>query len=92
MENAAAVRLRVDALRWRVVEGQVVAVDLRARRYLTVEGAGAELWPALADGSTVGDLADLLVRRFGIDPATARQDVAALLTDLAARELLEPAP
>jgi hypothetical protein len=75
-----------------MVEGQVVAIDLRSRRYLAVEGSGAVLWSSLAAGSSAPDLAASLVERFGIDLVTAERDVVALLADLDARGLLEPAP
>ena len=40
-------RLRTDAVEWREVEGEIVALDLRDEMYLGVNGSGAVLWPLL---------------------------------------------
>ena len=84
-----AVRLRPGALEWRAVEGEVLAVDVQASEYLAINRTGAVLWPALVDGATPAELEKQLVRAFGIDEATAQRDVAAFLSTLRSRGLLQ---
>lgn len=89
MRTGARVRLRDDAVVWREIDGETVVLDLGSSRYLSVNGAGTVLWPALVRGTTPTALADLLVASFGIDEEQARVDVAAFLDVCRARDLLE---
>lgn len=52
----------------------------------SLNAAGRELWYALP--ATLDDLADLLVRRYGIDSAQALRDVQEVLTQLQERGLV----
>lgn len=75
-------KLRSDALHWRQIEDEVVAVDMKKAAYLGANPAGALLWEALVDGATKDELADLLVERFSIDEAQATADVDAFIAQL----------
>jgi hypothetical protein len=81
-------RLRREALEWREVEGEVVAADTRSSLYLSVNAAGAVLWPALAEGTTEDALVDRLIEAYGLDRERARHDVARFLEGLRGQGLL----
>jgi Coenzyme PQQ synthesis protein D (PqqD) len=81
-------RLRNEDLAWRMVDDEVVAVDLRTSTYLNTNGSGAVLWRALADGATNEELVARLVEEFGIDPDRARADVDRFLEAARGRALL----
>ena len=52
--NDVTLRLRSRALEWRIVEGEVIAIDGDTSQYLGVNGSGALLCSEeLADGSLV---------------------------------------
>ena len=82
-------RLKVDAVEWREVEGEVVALDVGASEYVSANKAGAVLWHELASGATREQLAAALTARFAIDETTAARDVDRFLADLSARDLIE---
>ena len=84
------IRLRADALEWREVEGEVVALDMREDLYLAVNRTGALLWAELTSGATPERLTSLLVERFELDRERAVADTEAFLSNLAQRDLLEP--
>jgi len=84
-------RLKADALAWRHVDGEVIAVDLQSSTYLSAVGSGALLWQALAVGATRDILVDLLTDEFGIERDRAAVDVDAFVADLADRKLLDEA-
>lgn len=84
----SAVKLRPDAVAWRLVQDEVVALDLRQSEYLTFNDTGQVLWQALAQGTNPVDLVIQLLERFDVDEATASADVAAFLAGLRARGLL----
>jgi hypothetical protein len=81
-------RLRPEALQWREIEGEVVAVDLETSSYLGANAAGAVLWRSLAVGATKEELVALLVAEFGIDAAQAATDTDAFLAQLRESGLL----
>jgi Coenzyme PQQ synthesis protein D (PqqD) len=81
-------RLRPDALAWRKIDNELVAVDVAASQYLSANQTGAMLWQMLADGATPAQLAERLVERFGISSEQARTDVDAFVQDLKRRGLL----
>jgi hypothetical protein len=81
-------RLRANALSWRELDGEVIAVDLDDSVYLTANQSGAILWSALAEGATRDELAGALVGAYGVARAQAEGDVDAFLADAQARGLL----
>lgn len=82
-------QLRAEALEWREVEGQIVALDLRASRYFSVNRTGAAVWPALVAGANRDELCRTLTEEFGIVRKIAERDLDSFLTSLSERELLE---
>ncbi len=87
MSERVAAR-RAD-LEWRSVDGEVIVLDLRSQRYLSLNKSGAQLWPLIVEGSTEARLAGALVERFGIAGPDAEHDVGALLVQLREADLLE---
>jgi Coenzyme PQQ synthesis protein D (PqqD) len=81
-------RLRSNDLAWRMVDDEIVAVDLRTSTYLNTNGSGAVLWRALADGATDEELVALLVDEFGIDADRAHADVDRFVDAVRSRGLL----
>jgi hypothetical protein len=81
-------RLREDALVWREIDGELVAVDVGASTYLAANASGTVLWRLLAEGATGEQLAEALVDRFGIELERARDDADAFVGALAERGLL----
>lgn len=85
----AELRLRPGALEWREVEGEIVALDLTASTYLSVNQAGAPLWRDLVSGTSRDDLIRRLVEGFGIEEPAAACDVDLFVAQLERQDLLE---
>jgi Coenzyme PQQ synthesis protein D (PqqD) len=81
-------KLKSDAVEWREIEGEVVAIDRRTDTYLGVNESGAKLWRALAAGATREQLVDELVSAFEIPREQAAADADAFVRHLAEHELL----
>jgi hypothetical protein len=81
-------RLRPDALEWRAVEGEVLALDGATSKYVAFNRTASVVWSALAEGATRAELAAALVAAFDVDEARAAADVEALLRQLGAHRLL----
>ena len=82
-------KIRRDAVDWRVVDGEIVVLDLRTSIYLGINRSGATLWPLLAEGATGGELEAHLVERFALSRSQAAEDVAAFLSMLRDVDLLD---
>jgi Coenzyme PQQ synthesis protein D (PqqD) len=82
-------QLRTDGLEWRTIDGEVVALDTRASRYLAINDSGAIIWPVLADGATRAELIAQLQERYGVDAEVAAADVDAFVGALREQDLLE---
>ena len=83
------VRLREDAVAWRRVGNEVVAIDLASSTYLGVNRTAAVLWPRLAEGATRDELVWLITEHFDVDADRAAQDLDDFLIRLQRRGLLE---
>lgn len=84
----SVVRLNPEALQWRLLEGEVLAIDLVNSQYLAVNPSGALLWPLLAEGATEEELTQALGEHFALEPQRARADVESFLGWLDAQSLL----
>jgi hypothetical protein len=81
-------RLRVDDITWREIDGHLVVLDLRSSTYLTANGSGTVLMKELTEERTPGQLVQALVDAFGVPDERARHDVQAFLAALHEHGLL----
>ena len=81
-----------DELAWRELANEVVILDLRTSKYLTLNGSAAVLWAALAEGgATAGQLCECLQARYGLSTDRAAQDVGRFLAECQRQKLVQPA-
>lgn len=83
-------RLRANDLTWQRIDDEIIVLDLRGSSYLKLNGSGALLWEALAEGTGPPELVGVLVERYDLEERDAARDVEAFLADLQAEGLLEP--
>jgi hypothetical protein len=91
-EPEQILRLRDDAVPWREVDGEIVALDGPTSQYVSINGSGSILWQELAAGTSAKRLTELLVARYGIHAERATADVEAFLSQLDARNWLTKSP
>lgn len=82
-------KLRKNKVDWRVVEGEVIALDLERAEYLAINPSGAQLWTLLAEGASREELVRKLEETFGIDEARASADLDAFVESLQTRQLID---
>ena len=87
-DDTPRVQVRTEDVSWREVDGEIIALDLRASTYFTTNRAGAVLWHRMVEGCPADQLAELLCERFGIDGARAEADVHSFLRLLKEHDLL----
>jgi hypothetical protein len=81
-------RLNPDAVSWREIDGEVLALGHASSTYLSTTGSGALLWRSLTAGTTREELVALVVREYGIDETQAAADIDAFLESLSVQGLL----
>ena len=75
------VRVRLGDLAWRQVGDEVVVLDLTASVFHALNASGALLWERLADWTTAGEMAEMLVSSYGLSATLAAEDVARFLEE-----------
>jgi hypothetical protein len=83
------IKLRPDGIEWREIDGEIVALDVAASRYLAGNRTAAALWPKLVEGASRDEFVRELTARFDVDAETAGRDLDSFLRGLDARGLLE---
>jgi hypothetical protein len=71
------------------VGGRVVLMSASAGNYYDLDEIGSDVWTRLAQPIRVGDLCATLATEYEGDRAVVERDVLALLSDLAAHNLIE---
>ena len=84
-----AMKLRVDDITWREIDGDLVILDLRSSTYLTANTSGTVLMRQLTEERTLQQLIQALVDAFGVPERQAQRDVQTFVDELGARGLLE---
>lgn len=71
------------------LEGEAVILSLADEAYYGLDGAGALAWSLLAEPRTLAELRDAVAAGYDVAPADAERDLAALLSELLERHLVE---
>jgi hypothetical protein len=88
-DHPLKLRLRSGDIAWREIESDVIVLDLRTSRYLSLNRSGARLWRSIAGEVTYDELVDVLTDEFGASPDAARSDLNAFIAACQERDLLE---
>ncbi|MDQ6613807.1 MAG: PqqD family protein [Actinomycetota bacterium] len=88
MSERKTFRLNPAAVQWRIVDDEVLALDLRTSCYIAINRTGKQIWPLLVRGTTEAELRDEIARVWAVDPLAAGRDVAAFVAQLEADGLL----
>lgn len=73
---------------WCELVGEAVILNLKSGVYYGLNAAGARVWRLIQEAKTVGAVLEALLEAYDVTPERCESDLVALLTDLAARELL----
>lgn len=76
-------------LPWREVNKEIVIVDTRLRKILTLKGTSVDIWKLLCKGMRIKGIAEKLTEIYEIDPATAYKDVRRVVSSLVRMGLVE---
>lgn len=69
--------------------GEVAILNLRAGMYYGLDDVGARVWQLLQEPTVVGDIQATIAQEYEVEPTRAREDVLALLKQMADEGLIE---
>ena len=78
-----------DALA-RVLDGELVMLDLKSGTYFGMNEVGARVWEILTTGANIAAAIEILLTEFAVEKATLRADVQTLLAQLIEQGLIQP--
>lgn len=82
-------RLRRSDISARAIDGEIIILDLRASRYLSVTGVGTCIVELLAEDRTLDEIVATIAAEYDSDHAVIRADAERFLGRLQAAGLLE---
>jgi SOS response regulatory protein OraA/RecX len=85
------VKLRTDGVTWREIDGEMVILDLSSSTYLRTNQTGSTLMRLLAEDRSADELADELMKTYGISAEQAGADVESFVRVLEEKNLLDVA-
>lgn len=74
---------------YRSVDGEVILLDGRGDTYLGLNKTGSVIWETIAQGGSVKDAAQALVKRFDVAPDRSVADVQTLVDQLVENGLIQ---
>lgn len=79
---------RKPTILWRELAGEAVLLDMAAGCSYTLNPVGTLLWKMLAEPQTLETLVAAVCAHYEVEPTQAHEDIALLLADLRANNLL----
>ncbi|MDP9328346.1 MAG: PqqD family peptide modification chaperone [Actinomycetota bacterium] len=71
------------------VAGETVILELGRGVYYGLADVGARVWELLREPRTVGEIRDIVVSEYDVEPERAGADLLSLLAEMQTRELVE---
>lgn len=86
--EASKVCTRKPDVTWSAVEGEAVLLDLATGFYFSLNRVGTVMWELMDGKATLGAIHVAVCNRFNVEPATAWEDLLALVRRLHGEKLL----
>jgi hypothetical protein len=74
---------------WRLVEGEVVLLNVMSGQYYSLDAVGSSVWTMIpAEGITLGALRDAALAEFDATPAQVTEDLESFMERLHSTDLI----
>ncbi len=71
------------------IDGETVSLNLKSGIYYSLNAVGSRIWQILQESSSVRDIRETIVEEFEVAAERCERDVLRLLSELAAKGLIE---
>ena len=82
LTEASLVAASEDVVACDLADGAAL-LDLKSSTYFTLNEVGSQVWGLIREPMPVSEVGEALLMRYDVDPARCRQDLVALLQQLA---------
>ena len=82
LTEASVIAAGEDVVACDLADGAAL-LDLRSSTYFTLNEVGSQVWGLIREPKQVSEVGDALLMRYDVDPTRCRQDLVALLQQLA---------
>lgn len=82
MSARDSIVIRDADIAWRVIDGEVLAVNPKDNRIYPLENSAAKIWQLIDGSRTSGDIADMIIGEFEGDSETIEKDVLSFIEEL----------
>jgi hypothetical protein len=88
-DDHPVLRICPGSVAWRLVDGEVMLLDLGTSEYHALNRVASVLWVNLEHGTTIGDLVGIIGDQFEVVADIAERDVRAFVDRCVARGWIE---
>ena len=81
-----------DDVVFRTIDGEAVILSIGSGLYFGLTPVGTRIWELIDEGRAVGEILATLRLEYDVAEDEMRRDIEALVSELAARRLVGPAP
>lgn len=78
-----------DDISWRIVEDEVIILNLTSGFYYTLTSTGTRMWNLLERNKTTEDIIKIVSDEYGIDRQIVRDDIVYLFNELEKEDLIK---
>jgi len=71
------------------LDEETLILNLKSGAYYSLDAVGARIWSLIQEPTTMGEIQDVLLREYDVEPDSCGCDLEALLTQLADKGLIE---
>ncbi len=64
------------------LDGEKVMIDFDTGKYFMIKGSGNDIWDAIKDGITIGEIVDSLLKEYDVDRKTCEDSVTEFIKTL----------
>lgn len=89
MSSQQSYRPGADIVHTEMHNGELVLLDLKTRKYSSLNKTGARIWALMAEGKDLSGVAQALAAEYNLSAEDATASVAQLVSDLLSNELIE---
>lgn len=81
-------KINKDKIASRIINGEVVLLNLDSGFYYSLNKTGSEIWQYLQEGKSVEEIQALLMKKYESQSGDLRKDILALIGDLLKEKII----
>ncbi|MDD5584678.1 MAG: PqqD family protein [Candidatus Omnitrophica bacterium] len=89
MDLSQKYTINTEKLSWRVIDDEVVILNLDSGNYYDLNAVGARIWNAITKKKSLGEIIEALKEEYQVDGKRLENDLKKILLDLEKEQLIK---